>query len=187
MVRKISFLIISIGILFVGYIAFTNLSYWERSIRIFKYDPDLAIEGRGGRGGFEGRGNLRGREGFRPDVSGRGFERPQSGEVPDSLMRIFQERRERSVGRRGNVTDSLRREFGGNRFERPGSNLEVRDGERRGRSGFPAGRKINLRNVYWFLAVFAAFTVVVIYVDKVLYLIKKKSNTNSARPLNKVV
>jgi hypothetical protein len=179
MIRKISFLLISIGILSIGYVSFRNLSYWERSIRIFKYDKGMALEGRGGRGGFEGRGNFRGREGvMQPGGYGRGFQRPQSGGQTDSLRRIFQERRGGFDGRMGNVTDSLRRQSGGARFGRPGINGEIRIGERRGRGGFPGGRKINLRNVYWFLGVFASFTVLVIYIDKAVCLIKKKSDTN---------
>jgi len=42
------------------------------------------------------------------------------------------------------------------------------------RGEFPGGKKINIRNVKWFLAVFASFTVIVIYIDKAICLIRKR-------------
>ena len=70
-------------------------------------------------------------------------------------------------GRR-ELSDSLRA-----RFETAQSEGGMRNGEGRGRGGFTGGKKINLRNVLWFLAVFASFTVLVIYIDKGYYLIRK--------------
>jgi len=50
----------------------------------------------------------------------------------------------------------------------------IRNSEGRGRGEFPGGKKINLRSVVWFLAVFASFTVVAIYLDKTYCLIRKR-------------
>ena len=178
MIRKISFLLLSIGIVVVGYIAFRELSYWERSVRIFKYDPDTAFQGRGGRG-HEGRSNFRGRSGFeRPGGRDQGFERSVIRELPDSIRQRLEARREGVRERGRNIPDSLRRDFGGNRMERAFYERERRGGDRHGRGGLPDGRKMNLRNVYWFLAVFSLFTVVVIYVDTAICLMKKKQVNN---------
>lgn len=46
----------------------------------------------------------------------------------------------------------------------------------RGRGNFGEEKKINLRNVLWYLAVFSSFTVVAIYLDKGLHLIRKKKS-----------
>lgn len=173
MIRKISFLLLSIGIVVFGYIAFRELSYWERSVRIFKYDPDTAFQGRGGRGD-EGRSNFRGRSGFeRPGGRDQGFERPGIRELPDSIRQRLEARREGGRERGRNIPDSLRGGFEG-RLERASFMREGRGGDRHGRGGLPDGRKMNLSNVYWFLAVFSLFTVVVIYLDKAIFLLKKK-------------
>jgi hypothetical protein len=153
MVKKISFLILSAFILVVGVIAFSKLGYWERSVRIFKFSSNTASEGRidrdrGGRefGGreFEGRERPGGRE---------GFVRPEMRERPDSLQ--FRPRDGERMGR-GSIE-------GG-----------IRDGEGRGRGEFTGGKKVNIRNVKWFLAVFAGFTVIAIYIDKAVCLVRKR-------------
>jgi hypothetical protein len=174
MIRKISFLLLSIGIVVVGYIAFRELSYWERSVRIFKYEPETAFQGRGGRG-FEGRSNNRGRNGIeRPGGRDQGFERPERRALPDSIRQRLEARREGVRERGRNIPDSLRRDFAENRLDRASFMREGRGGDRHGRGGLPDGRKMNLRNVYRFLAVFSLFTVVVIYLDKAICLMKKK-------------
>jgi hypothetical protein len=178
MIRKISFLLLSIGIVVVGYIAFRELSYWERSVRIFKYEPDTAFQGRGGRG-HEGRSNFRGVNGSeRPGGRERGFERPGIRELPDSIRQRLEARREGVRERGRNIPDSLRRDFAESRLERASFMREGRGGDRHGRGGLPDGRKMNLRNVYWFLAVFSLFTVAVIYLDKAICLLKKKKQVN---------
>jgi len=148
MVKKISFLIISVAILVIGVIAFSKLSYWDRSVRIFKYSSNTSFEGRIGRGQegreFEGRERPGGRE---------GFVRPEIRELPDSIQ--FRPRN-------------------GERLERAPGGGGIRNGEGRGRGEFPGGKKVNIRNVKWFLAVFAAFTVVAIYIDKVVCLIRRR-------------
>jgi hypothetical protein len=149
MVRKISFLILSVAILIIGVIAFSKLGYWDRSIRIFSFSSDVPFEGRMGRGqefrggqGEEGRLNRQERPGERSS-------RPEMRQIPDSIRAIFEARDGRPDHRMSN-------------------------GGSRGRGEFPGGKKINLRNVVWFLAVFASFTVAVIYIDKLYNLIRKR-------------
>jgi hypothetical protein len=101
---------------------------------------------------FEGRGG-RGQgdrvfEGREGRGGREGFTRPEMRELPDSIRARF----EAVEGRHD-----------------PG-------GEGRERGEFRGGKKINLRNVLWFLAVFASFTVIVIYMDKGYYLICKKKS-----------
>lgn len=185
MVKKISFGIIAVAILVIGYIAFNKLNYWDRSVMIFNPNStDLCFEGRMGRGqgGFEGRDGFRGREGFaRPEGSGEGFERPQRREIPDSMRARFEAGSGRRGTRDGNTPDSLRRQFSQNdrnlngRFSGEGA---FRNGEGHGRGEFPGGKKIRLTNVMWFLAVFAAFTVVAIYIDKAYCLIRKRKQAS---------
>ena len=181
MVKKISILILVAVVLTTGYLSFRKLNYWDRSVMIFNPNStDLRFEGRMGRGqgGFEGRGEIRGREGFsRPEGSGEGFERPQRREIPDSMRARFEAGRGGRGTRDGNIPDSLRRQFSQNdrnlngRFPAEGA---FRNGEGHGRGEYPGGKKIRLTNVMWFLAVFAAFTVVAIYIDKAYCLIRKR-------------
>jgi hypothetical protein len=174
MVKKISFLILSVAILVVGIIAFSKTSYWDRSVRIFKYDSNTPFEGRIGRG-QEGR-EFEDRE--RPG-GGEGFERPEMRELPDSIRARFETREGRPGQgmRERNIPDSLRQQFGprnGEGLERAPGGGGIRNGEGRGRGEFPGGKKVNIRNVKWFLAVFAAFTVIAIYIDKVVCLVRKR-------------
>ena len=154
MVKKISFLILSAGILVIGVTAFNKLNYWDRSIRIFTFSSDTSFEGRtGSRPGsldLEGREGHGEREGFnRHGRTGEGFTRPEMHNLPDSIRARF----EKTEGQPG---------FG------------IKNGEGRGRGEFPGGKKINIHNVKWFLAVFASFTVIAIYIDKAICLIRKR-------------
>ena len=174
MVKKISFLILSVAILVIGIIAFRKLGYWDRSVRIFKYSSNTPFEGRMGRG-QEGR-EFEGRE--RPG-GGEGFVRPEMRELPDSIRARFETREGRPGQgmRERNIPDSLRQQFGprnGERTERGPVEGGIRNGEGRGRGEFPGGKKVNIRNVKWFLAVFAAFTVIAIYIDKAVCLIRRR-------------
>ncbi len=146
MVKKISFLILSVAILVIGVIAFNKLVYWDRSVRIFKYSSNTPFEGRTGRGP-EGR---------------EGFIRSEMREIPDSLRQQLRPR-------------------DGDRMERGTLGGGIRNSEGRGRGEFPGGKKINIRNVKWFLAVFAAFTVIVIYIDKAVCLIRKRKVRHEGR------
>ena len=171
MVKKISFSIFAIAILVFGYIAFNKLNYWERSVRIFSTKNQIQnFEGRRGRvqNGNEGFGDRGGRD---------GFERPAMHELPDSIRARLRTEGRRQIESNRNTTDSLRqrggritREINGRgRFE-----AGMRNGQGRGRGEFPGGKEINLKNILWFLAVFASFTVAVIYFDKAYRLIRKR-------------
>jgi len=50
----------------------------------------------------------------------------------------------------------------------------IRNVEGRGRSDFNGGKKVSLRNVLWFLAVFASFTVATLYIDRWISLLRKR-------------
>ena len=179
MVKKISFLILAAAILVTGVIGFRKLGFWDRSVRIFNYSSNTSFEGRMGRGqggrGFE-RGEFERREG----AGGRdGFVRPEIRELPDSIRDRFESREGRpGQGMRGrNIPDSLRQQLRPQDGERTGrGSFEggIRTGEGRGRGEFPGGKKINIRNVKWFLAVFAAFTVITLYIDNVICLIRRR-------------
>lgn len=186
MVKKAVFLIISAAILIYGYLAFERLNYWERSIRIFKVDTDQPFNGRIGRGGSEARSVER--RDTRPDFrnipdsvrqryesrEGRGIERPEMRDLPDSLRRRLEKGRGRQGVQGREIPDSLRREFRNFDGERSRFEGGIRGSSDHGR-GDIRGQKINLRNVWWFTAVFAAFTVIVIYIDK-LFQLRRKTN-----------
>jgi len=142
MVKKISFLIISLAILVIGVIGFNKLGYWDRSTRIFNLNSDSPFERRVGRGPGEA-----------------GYGRQEQGmrdrNIPDSLTKQFGSADGGNIGHGPSV--------GG-----------IRNGEGRGRGEFQEGAKINLRNVKWFLSVFAAITVIAIYTDKGICLIRKR-------------
>lgn len=174
MVKKISFTILALAILAAGIYAFTKTNYWERSIRIFSFDSNAAFNGREGneRGGFDRR--------RMPAGERRDFNRPDFRQLPDSVRARFEAGRGRPEYNRQNIPDSLRRQSGDrNRMEggRPPFEGGFRDGGGRGRGEFPGGKRINFRNVQWFLAVFAMFTVIAIYLDKAICLIRRKNKT----------
>jgi hypothetical protein len=181
MAKKISYIVLSIAILISGYFALTRLNYWERSIRIFKLSNSAqSFEGRRmrGPGTFRGNGANGGREGFNKQGGFRGI--PDGSEVhqlPDSTRARFGVMDGRQGIRNRNVSDSLRQRSMVNKREmgrRGQFEAGIRGGQGRGRGEFPGGKKIYLRNVLWFLAVFASFTVLAIYFEKAYYLIWKR-------------
>ena len=172
MAKKISFILLSVAIVVTGFFAFRNLNYWERSVRIFNMNSDQPF-GRGHEG-FDRRGGFDRQRG-----NGEGFDRNAIRQMPDSLRKRFSEAdRERPAMREGAVPDSIRQRFkAGDR--RPGDRMSFeggrgRGGERRGGGDFRDGRNVSLGTVGWFLAVFAMFTVITIYIDKAYYLIRKR-------------
>jgi hypothetical protein len=178
MVKKISYIVLSIAILISGYFALARLNYWERSIRIFKLSSSAqAFEGRmeGSRGGLRDIGDARGRSGFNRQEEFRGRSDGSAfRQLPDSVRAKFGAIEGRQGMRNRNVPGSLRQQGGGRELVGRGQIESGRiDGHGRGRDGFAGGRKIYLVNVQWFLAVFASFTVIVIYFDKVCHLIWK--------------
>jgi hypothetical protein len=181
MVKKGAYLLLSIGILYAGYIAAIRLQYWERSIRIFLIDDSQFIdEGRGRRdfGRPDRTGESPERERFYGNNrQGHGFQRNEMRQMNDSTRGGYARGRE-PMGMAGrNNPDSLRRQF------RPGNERsEVRSSFERGVPGrqgrehgaFPGGKRVSLRNVIWFLAVFASFAVLAIYIDKAYCLVRKR-------------
>ena len=151
MLKKISFITLSVAILIAGVIGFKKLSYSDRSIRIFSYNSDMPQTGRTGERHGE-------------------FGRPQAGSG-------IERERQRPENMDRNIPDSLRQnpQQGGRESLQRGS-FEGRPGggEGRGRGDFQGGKKINMKTVPWFLAVFAAFTVVALYLDRGWSLIRKK-------------
>jgi len=164
MVKKIGVLVFVIAVIAAGYISLKKLNYLERSAAIFKLDSSSqAFEGRGGRGFGEQNGGRP--AGMRPGFR-EGGERSGRMNVPDSIRRRFQNYDQRNAGREFTRRDTVfmgRGEFNG----RPGG-LEgfERRGDRRGNT-------INLKMVGYYLAVFALFTLIVVYIEKGYRLIFK--------------
>lgn len=154
MVRLISSAVLALAILTAGFFGWKRLNYWDRSVMIFKYDPSEQQFGRG-----MGRGPSR-------------YEGREAREFPDSLRLRFDQRRERTqIPGREMPADSLfmRNRTGG--F--PEGDMHRGGGFHAGRSG-PGGSEINMRNIPWYIAVFASFTVLVIYIEKGIKFIRKK-------------
>lgn len=186
MIKKILFAIISLTILYFGYNAFNRLRYWDRSVQIFKLNSNQPF----------GRGFDRGRGSFNPNFSrentrGERAAMPDFGNIPDSVRQRFAERQRPSQSRMPEQPqvpaqqgvaeipqipaqpDSIRQQ---NRTEIPPA-FGGRGGFERGnmqRGGFPQRRNIRLNTVYRFLAVFAAFTVITLYIDKFFKTRRKK-------------
>jgi len=186
MVKKISILILVLFVLVTGYISFRKLNYWNRSVMIFKYDNSVqSFRGRGGRN-F---GESRGMEGVarRPEFR-EGMQRPGGSNMPDSLRRIMDGRGQRNFSRMRPGTDSIGVTTRSGRdagfFERG----EVPGGFR-GRGGnegrdFRRGNAVNLNMVIYYLAVFALFTLIIIFLEKGYRLIfKQKKLTQENRDL----
>lgn len=190
MVKKISYLILSISILAAGSVGIRKLGYWDSSVRVFSYGSDVAFEGRTGRGpgGFEGRGGFRADEGF-DNHKGRGGELSsrEMGELPDSIRKHFSARRLTPDIEYRNLPDSLKQQSLDRDRERISRNHfegGYNDGRGRDRGEFNNGNKISFRNVKWFMAVFAMFTVIVIYLDKAVILIRTKRDKAALKKFN---
>lgn len=189
MVKNALFLFFSAAILVCGYSGFNKLNYWERSVRIVKLNSEEPFDRRIGHGGFEAGSERRdARPDFRnlPDSmrqrpgsrEGRSFERPQARNLPDSVRRRFEAGREGQSTRGREIPDSLRREFRNIDGEPSRFEAGIRSSGRGGR-GDSRGQKINLDNIWWFTAVFASFTVIMIYVDKLILLSRKRNRTGN--------
>ena len=149
MVKKICITIFSIAVMITGTFAFHKLNYWEKSVSIFNNKTfDRHYEGRGRRG----------------DRGTAEFER-RGGSREDRNTGEFEGRRGR--GQNGEFRD---RYEGRDRYD-------GRDRGGHGRGDFRRGKKVRLGSVLWFLAVFASFTAVTIYVDKAhIKFLKRKSS-----------
>ena len=170
MVKKISLIILSLAIVAAGIIGAIKLNYWQRSVSIFKVNSSEQQFGRGGRGpGMEGFGRGEGmRDGMRRELSDSIRQRFAGQGRPEMRM---ERQRPDSLFRRVPGQDSFRGEGGLGR----GSRI----GDRHGEEDFRGGKKINLDTVGWFLAVFASFTVLTIYVDKAYCMVSKRKGRQS--------
>jgi hypothetical protein len=130
MVKKISFLVLSVSILVIGVTAFSKLGYWDRSVRIFSFSSDASVSGRMDRG-------------------------QRNRNIPDSL------------GHKPELRDEDRAVTGIN-------NGGIRNGQGHRGGEIRGGKKINLKNVLWFLSVFASFAIVTRYTDKGISLFRKR-------------
>lgn len=172
MVRKILIPLFSLAVILTGAYAFRKLNYWERSVSIFSYKTfDRNFEGRGGRGGrgpgeFERRGQR-----VPGEFEGRGDRVPREFEGrSDRIPGDFERRGDRSQGDFARRDAERRPEFEGRSDFGPGS----RDGRGRGRGDSRRGKPVRLRNVLWFLAVFASFTALAVYFDRIYLKIRKR-------------
>ncbi|WP_346863503.1 hypothetical protein [uncultured Draconibacterium sp.] len=158
MAKKITIGILSLGILIIGIMAMNRLRYIERSAWIFKVNNEQTVNR-----GFDRHGGNFERE--RNERSG-GNQRLDFRNIPDSVrQRIIAEREFRSA------PDSLRE---GRTRPFPGDRESFRkSGFERGSHG-RGGRTVHLNTVGWFLAVFALFTLITVYIDK--FIIYRRRN-----------
>lgn len=174
MIKKISIVLLVSAILVAGYFSLRKLNYWDRTVMIFKYDSSVqSFEGRGRRG-FEGREG-----GIRLPELREGLQRPAGRDIPDSLRGRFEGRGQRNFNRMRTGPDSLissrmgrdttfsaRGDFGGRIRGQDGN--EGRD--------FRRGKTINLNLVIYYLAVFALFTLIMVYLEKAYRMIFRKKS-----------
>jgi hypothetical protein len=163
MVRKISFSIISVTILVIGISAFSKLGYWERSAAIFTFSQQTSFSGRAGNN-HERTGELKIREErYRSDD---GAKRSGSDEDLEDAPKLNKK-----------IPDSLNQQVVNPEIEQPEEGTfsgGMRKGE--GHRGVDShrGMIINLGKVSLFLAVFASFAIIAIYVDRGILLIQKR-------------
>jgi hypothetical protein len=171
MVKKISYLLIAVAIVVAGYIAFNKLDYWERSVRIFSLNSsDQSFQGKTGRGHneFDNRRDREGGDRFEKSEGFReGFEKHEMDELPDSIIAGF-------GAEEGFEQPEMNEHRDSERMKRGSFEAGAGERNRHGGDGFPEVKKINLSNTVWFLAVFALFTVISIYFDKAINLIRKR-------------
>jgi hypothetical protein len=161
MVKKISYLIFAAAILTTGYFAFNRLHYWERSTGIFSFkSSDQPFHGR--MGGDQDQFN-----------AGKNHQRMRELNIPDSPHQQSRLTEDELIEKNSLESGAvLKHQTGlehrnklesGNGFETGAERMN-----RHGGNDFPGDTKINLRNSIWFLAVFASFAILTIYIDKVI-------------------
>jgi hypothetical protein len=177
MVKKISILLLVAVVLTTGYISFRKLNYWDRSVMIFKFNSsEQSLRGRGGRGFGEFEGRESG--GRRPEFR-EGMQRPEGRNIPDSIRRRFEGRGQRDFNRMRSGSDSL----ASNRIRRDTTfsargefDGRMRGGDRNEGRDFRRGKAVNLNLVIYYLAVFALFTLIMVYLEKGYRLIFRRKN-----------
>ncbi|MGW8315040.1 MAG: hypothetical protein ACWGNV_05525 [Bacteroidales bacterium] len=166
--KSVSTLILSVVILAAGYYGATKLRYWERSIWVFKSaTPPQRFERRDRsfprevplRDGTEQPRPSRDRaERPVPPENRSDAENSRSGQRAAQNSTQFRQNQERD----SEVPPSIRR-----------GNF---DNDRRGHHGPGRGKKISLGTVGWFLAVFASFTVITLYLDRITQRFRRKNS-----------
>lgn len=166
MIKKIVIAILTVGILTTGIIANKRLRYFEKSSWVFRMDnPPAFIRERFNRG----RNN--------PQVNVRP-QSPESNEARENVEEISQ-----SPPQQMNPQNEAIAESRGDRERRgriaPGSDHETNRANnvvRRERGGHDIrrGNNIRLNNVGTFLASFAFFTLITIFIDAILRMRKRK-------------
>lgn len=111
------------------------------------------------------------RDGAFRDSTFRSRERPLGDSTFRSREGSGREVEGRAIFERGGREQDTRA-----RFERGG-----RDRDSYGRGGFGGRKKVRLRNVLWFLAAFAGFTTLTIYLDRLHLFFRKRARKTSIR------
>ncbi len=176
MLKKISFSIIALALIVVGIFAFNRLHYWDRSVQIFKVNNERSLV----------RGFDRGRTTFDRSFFNRGGNTNSNEEnsrrdfrnVPDSV------RQRASAQRQFQAQPDSIRQAGTGTFPGDQNSFRERNFERNGggRGGFRSRSNVQLRSVTWFLAVFAGITVITIYIDKSIKLIRRRKKQYQKLP-----
>lgn len=160
MAKRIGILIFSITIVLSGIYAFNRLHFWERSARIFQVNSEQ----------FYNRGVTR----YHWDFE-RGERRERKENVGSKNRDDFQnENREIQIdgNQISDVSDSLNLAENSRTGRRTFNERDFGRGHNH-RGNFRRGSNIQLENVGWFLSVFAMFTVVTIFIDKILEKLKR--------------
>ncbi len=179
--KRTSTLLLSAAILVAGYYGATKLRYWERSIWVFKSaTPPQRFERRDR--GFSGQHPPRNP----PEQQAPIRERPRPADLPpegqDEVNNSGRERNGRTGeqferGDQGTSRTRQRSDRGSEEIRQDQERGDARapsfrrgssDEGRRGHRSPGRGRKISFGNVGWFLAVFASFAVLTIYLDRVI-------------------
>lgn len=149
MIKKVVFALIALTIIIAGYTGFKQLNYLQRSARIFSYNAD-----RSSVHGFDrSHSNLEDRDRMNTSTSYHDFPgRP--GFSCDSLNRnVHYQKQHRSDPEYNNAR--LRTD-----------NVERHQLGESGRAGMHSRKSVNLRNVIWYLTVFASVAVLTLYADR---------------------
>ncbi len=155
MKRKISFAILSLLILAAGLTASKKLNYLESSLWIFRLNPEKQTD-------------------TKTDPR---YDESEKSKSPGVSEGRFPGRRWRRETTDQETADSISFESAGKVREKtkrnaPGGIFGKAKG--RERTDLYGTNKINLRNVVWFTAVFASFTVIAIYADQICRFIGRK-------------
>jgi hypothetical protein len=163
MIRKISFLVFSVAILIMGCIGLSKVHFFGKSIRIFSViSSNQTLQDRPGKGIVR-------------------FEKSDMHAIPDRKglrsggAGINTEQKEYKVD--NGSDDHNQKQNNGVIDSAGGASLEESSGNevRKERDDAHEGKKSGLSSTLWFFAIFASFTVITIYVDRIVSYSGKKS------------